>query len=218
MVNQVIPVCTVFMTPANRIFFTNEQLRGFFGYFFLDDPGFHHHIDKLVYRYPLVQYKQVEGKIVVVGLGKYAQVVSQKIPHVDSVKVPAADVRIRDYDIRMENSSFEEKTTLYQFLTPWISFNESNYRKYRDLAGPELRRELERILAGNVLSFLKGCGIFADFRILPKIRDAFSVKVNAHGNEFKAFRGRFELNATLPDYIGLGKSVSKGFGTIRRVA
>ena len=34
---------------------------------------------------------------------------------------------------------------------------------------------------------------------------------------FEAFKARFYLNVDLPDFVGLGKSVSKGFGTIRRV-
>jgi hypothetical protein len=32
-----------------------------------------------------------------------------------------------------------------------------------------------------------------------------------------AFEGMFEINAMLPDWIGLGKQVSRGFGTIQRV-
>jgi hypothetical protein len=33
----------------------------------------------------------------------------------------------------------------------------------------------------------------------------------------KGFKGTFAVNFELPDYIGLGKSVSRGFGTIKRV-
>jgi hypothetical protein len=31
------------------------------------------------------------------------------------------------------------------------------------------------------------------------------------------FKGMFAVNFELPDYIGLGKSVSRGFGTIKRL-
>ena len=35
-------------------------------------------------------------------------------------------------------------------------------------------------------------------------------------NKMIAFSGSFIVNALLPDEIGLGKSVSRGFGTIKR--
>jgi hypothetical protein len=31
------------------------------------------------------------------------------------------------------------------------------------------------------------------------------------------FLGKFRTNLTIPDYFGIGQSVSQGFGTIRRV-
>jgi len=34
--------------------------------------------------------------------------------------------------------------------------------------------------------------------------------------EMLTFQGKFVTNAVLPDYVGLGKSVSRGFGTIVR--
>ncbi|MCX8198409.1 MAG: CRISPR-associated endonuclease Cas6, partial [Candidatus Micrarchaeota archaeon] len=100
---------------------------------------------------------------------------------------------------------------------PWIAFNQKNYRKCSSLKKEEMIKELERILVGNVLSFLKGCKITADCRIVAKIKCIRPVKVVAHSNAFMSFRGCFTLNLYLPDHIGLGKSASKGFGTIRKV-
>lgn len=36
-------------------------------------------------------------------------------------------------------------------------------------------------------------------------------------NKIIAFERMFEINAILPNYIGLGKQVSRGFGTIQEV-
>ena len=33
-----------------------------------------------------------------------------------------------------------------------------------------------------------------------------------------AFSGRFTANVLLPDFIGLGKSVSRGFGAIQKIS
>ncbi|MDD3175568.1 MAG: CRISPR-associated endonuclease Cas6 [Candidatus Nanoarchaeia archaeon] len=35
--------------------------------------------------------------------------------------------------------------------------------------------------------------------------------------EILAFKGDFKINFILPDYIGLGKSVSRGYGNVRKV-
>lgn len=41
--------------------------------------------------------------------------------------------------------------------------------------------------------------------------------VDCKGNKFIGFMGNFKVNFELPDYIGLGKGVSRGFGTVRRI-
>jgi len=37
------------------------------------------------------------------------------------------------------------------------------------------------------------------------------------GKDVIGFLGTFQVNFNLPYYIGLGKSVSRGFGTIRKI-
>ncbi|MCX8190567.1 MAG: CRISPR-associated endonuclease Cas6, partial [Candidatus Diapherotrites archaeon] len=64
---------------------------------------------------------------------------------------------------------------------------------------------------------LKGIGVRANERICVNLLNYRTKRVRVHGNTFEAFKGMFEANISLPDYIGLGKSVSKGFGTIRTV-
>jgi hypothetical protein len=75
---------------------------------------------------------------------------------------------------------------------------------------------LEKILIGNILSFFK----YSNYNVEKNI------KVNIHFHEketfFKsiiilAFSGSFITNALIPDLVGLGKSVSRGFGTIKKI-
>ena len=101
-------------------------------------------------------------------------------------------------------------------LSPWLPLNEANYSAFKDLGVEKQKAFLEKILVGNTLSCLKGLGIFVDYRVESYLVSFRSYTVRAHGNPFEAFSARFFLNVDLPDFIGLGKSVSKGFGTIRR--
>jgi len=43
------------------------------------------------------------------------------------------------------------------------------------------------------------------------------IKVNLKGKSMTAFTGIFKTNFYLPDYLGIGKSVSRRFGVVRRV-
>jgi hypothetical protein len=75
---------------------------------------------------------------------------------------------------------------------------------------------LEKILIGNCLSFLKEMGVFVETRL--QNRASLNEKqTRFKNNRMIAFEGMFEINAMLPDWIGLGKQVSRGFGTIQRV-
>jgi len=47
-----------------------------------------------------------------------------------------------------------------------------------------------------------------------KLKD---VKVNFKGKRMTAFTGIFKTNFYLPDYLGIGKSVSREFGAVRRM-
>jgi hypothetical protein len=43
------------------------------------------------------------------------------------------------------------------------------------------------------------------------------VKVNLKDKSVTGFTGIFQTNFCLPDYLGIGESVSRGFGAMRRM-
>ena len=49
------------------------------------------------------------------------------------------------------------------------------------------------------------------------LKDCSRPTARLKGVRMVGFKGTFAVNFELPDYIGLGKSVSRGFGTIKRV-
>jgi hypothetical protein len=111
------------------------------------------------------------------------------------------------------------KWNLFEFLTPWLALNEDNYARYQ-VSGPADRlRLLERILIGNILSMSKGLGYVVTEEIKVSQLDVYPVRtpVRLKGVEMTGFKGTFAVNFELPDLLGLGKSVSRGFGTVRRL-
>ncbi len=73
------------------------------------------------------------------------------------------------------------------------------------------------MLIGNLLSMLKGIGIKIDYHLYVQIKWYKKAPVIVHKHRFSGFYAKFVTNLSLPKYIGIGKSVSKGFGIIQKV-
>ncbi len=194
----------------------SSSLRGFFGNNFIDDIEFHHHIENsFFYNYPLIQYKRIDDRPVVLGIEKYSQIIFNTISKVEYI-TNSYGKRIKINNVELKTRTFYIKqieTKTYKFQNPWIALNSENFKKFLSISLPK-KIFLENILIGNILSMLKGLGIFIDFKLSIIIQDILPSPIILNNNSFIAFKAIFSANILLPDYIGLGKSVSKGFGTI----
>ena len=100
----------------------------------------------------------------------------------------------------------------------WFALNETNFTKFIALNNNGMKKEfLQRVLVGNILSFAKGI----QWDINKQIELTITNLPKSHFFVFKnhkmaGFNLYFVTNIILPDFIGLGKSVSRGFGVIRR--
>jgi hypothetical protein len=210
-----IKICQVNLNVSNQNCISAVKLRGFLGSLFVDDVEFHHH-SKRSYHYPLIQYKRVNGELMILGFQDYARVLMNKMSAVDSISTEHGSFKVDSQELNLSTWLVRNTACCYDFVTPWLPLNEANYSAFRDYDKSTQKTFLEKILVGNTLSCLKGLGIFVDYRIESCIVSFHSFCVRVHENPFEAFATRFFLNVDLPDFIGLGKSVSKGFGTIRR--
>ncbi len=103
------------------------------------------------------------------------------------------------------------------FLTPWLALNEKNYEKYQKYGTWAKKKELlEKILIGNIISMSKSLGYTVPETIKANIGNLKEVNTSLKGNPMLGFLGTFSVNFEIPDYWGIGKSVSRGFGTVVR--
>ena len=112
--------------------------------------------------------------------------------------------------------SITEDITEYKFATPWIALNTDNYLKYNTLDKRFHKKLLEKILTGNLLSMMRGIDCTVDYDLYVKINQFKQLPIIAHKHSFSGFYASFVTNLSLPQYIGIGKSVSKGFGMLER--
>lgn len=197
-----------------------SQLRGFFATKFNEYVLLHHHeADKFVYRYPLIQYKIINKIPVVIGINEGTDVLKEIYDKSDSLKIGNSVYEINEREIEIKKSEFglTPEFHSYRFITPWIGLNQNNYMQYYALSGPEERNEfLRKILTGNILSMSKSIGYTVPERIKCDLF-VHPEKTNVKNVKHMGFIGKFHVNFKIPDYLGIGKSVSRGFGAVEEI-
>ncbi|MBK6929462.1 MAG: DNA repair protein [Saprospirales bacterium] len=201
-----------------------HKLRGYFGNLFREhSPLLHNHFEdgRVRYAYPLVQYKVIGGTPTLVGLLEGAKLLTELFFEMKSLEIDGRKYSVLERDIGFKKLEVGVGDNLYdyRFHTLWLSLNQQNYPEYQQ-KDPEARRAfLGRILTGNMLSFFKGIGLYLPegARIMATVRPEEPVLTNYKNTRLMGFPGSFTTNAVLPDFVGLGKAVSHGFGTIMRV-
>lgn len=187
------------------------------------DILFHNHDeDKLRYSYPLIQYKRIRRKAAVMGIGKGIEVISQLLTAHDfnyqigneQVEMHIEAVNAYDNEILVtENADYHYR------LHNWLPLNSSNYAQYQNSESMVERIQiLERVLIGNILSFLKGIDIHLEEQIDLHITDITGQRAVTYKKvKLMAFDIEFKTNIQLPQYIGIGKNASIGCGVLTKI-
>jgi hypothetical protein len=215
-------VCLQFDRSIDKLEFQSKDLRGAIAGLYPNEILFHQHREDgtVKYSYPLVQYKRVQKRCLLVGIGNAAKLISNLHLVGKTIALPYEKYRILKKDILFQELFYGVTKTIfsYFFLTPWIALNNSNYKKYEGLSSWKGKKELlVRILIGNIISMSKGLGYTVPEPIKVNIGNLREVKTSLKGTPMLGFLGSFSVNFEIPDYFGLGKSVSRGFGTIKRI-
>lgn len=196
-----------------------HKLRGYFSQLFgaESDLWHNHRADgKPIYRYPLIQYKVIGRQPMLTGLGEGAQLLTQhfldvKELHIDGLRIPLHSKQIKSHkaDIGVNG-----ELHTYRFANPWFALNQENYQRYQN-ATPDARQQLlQRLLAAHILAFYKGINHWEKQQIMVSIVQLQPLTTQFKNQPMLMFKGQFVTNAQLPEYIGLGKSVARGFGSI----
>ncbi|HOK80525.1 MAG TPA: CRISPR-associated endonuclease Cas6 [bacterium] len=200
---------------------TPDKLRGYFANRFTDYRLVHNHLgdNKFLYKVPLIQYKILKQKPFIIGINEGADVLQNIHQDIDLLKIGNVEYQIKEKTIvmRTDNFGITENNLCYFFLSPWLALNEENYKSYRNLKSmPEKREFLQKILVGNIISISKSIGYTVPEPIKATIEKIKQVRTTFKGIPMLGFLGSFSINFEIPDYWGIGKSVSRGFGTIKR--
>jgi hypothetical protein len=179
------------------------------------EEGFH-------YRYPLIQYKIKDRKPCIICLNDATNEIHLLLKQKDfklNIGGKKYDLEIEDVRLTYINLRRTDEYLHYSILH-YMALNQDNYKLYRTLDSL-----VEKIsFLENMLT--KHLQIFAD-EIEPDITQPVSVKIleikEEKHIEYKenfqlTFTLNFKANIAIPDFVGLGKGVSVGFGIVKSIA
>lgn len=201
-----------------------HKLRGYFGGLFKEhSPLLHNHLEsgESQYRYPLVQYKVTDQVPMLFGLNEGAELLTSLFLQLQELSLEGRVYPVLSKNIHNKKWSIglDDDLHQYRYETLWMGLNQQNHKKYLQAVSEDHRQEqLKRIMVSNILAFYKSFDL-----LLPKEqRILLSLHVREKSTRFKdqqmlAFSGSFTTNALLPDFAGLGKSVARGFGTVKKI-
>lgn len=183
------------------------------------DVLFHNHTGEgFNYTYPLIQYKRIHKRAAIVCINEGADLIGQLLSK--GTLTLTLGERIVDFTIekvvpqRIATQVWD--STFRYHLRRWLPLNSANYKLYRSLETEMERIELlERLLTANLISYLKGTGIWIEQQVSCKIlTQSPPYLVRNKEVSLMAFDIDFKTNLSLPNAIGIGKHSSIGYGII----
>jgi hypothetical protein len=199
-----------------------NKLRGYFGSAYESEVLLHHHNPdgSLRYDYPRIQFKVLEKMAHLIGIAEGGPLVERLWAEVDKAQIGIEELPVLEGTLIKRRELFGENAQEinYCFQSPWLALNHDNHQAYL-LAKQASERQtlLERILVGNCLAIAKSLEHRVSLRLTADVRGLRETQARLKGMAMLAFVGSFRINFSLPSRIGIGKSVSRGFGTIERV-
>ena len=184
---------------------------------------FHNHQNNnFRYSYPLIQYKRVREKPALLCI----EAGVDEVHHFFEKKHNNLLLGTREYELRVEKINLNQfvlqtwDRTFRYHLYNWLPLNQKNYKEYKSLKNDIDKLEfLNNILFGNILSFAKGINWQLDKEKLKvRIHDIeWQNIIKVKNVPRESYTLKFSTNAFLPNYIGLGKNVSLGFGMVIQI-
>jgi hypothetical protein len=196
------------------------KLRGNIASLYPDNDIYHQHVDSgLKYSYPRIHYHIISGAAVITGWLEGVEETKRLFLKIDSLQLGHLSYKVIRKELKIEEQDFGsiDERQRYRFVSPWLALNSANYKKYRGCNRDQKKKLLEKILIGNLLSVSKGLGYTVSEQISASIIYLRPAECRLKGTPVIGFNGAFEANFDLPNLLGLGKSVSRGFGAVTRI-
>lgn len=177
--------------------------------------------NKYLYRYPLIQYKVTDKKASLICLNEATDDIHYLLRQRSfdfrigdkQLKYEIDDVRLKYERIQTWDNSFNYN------IHNWIALNQDHFREYQQKQSLlERLHMLEELLIKHLGIFMEAMQADTPIPLELRIQELKSEKYIEYKDVFHlTFSINFSCNLSIPNYIGLGKGVSVGFGIVKKL-
>lgn len=166
--------------------------------------------------YPRVQVKILNEQIYFVGIKEGVDPIQSIVEKLKTMNFGNITFEVDGVEVEMVENRFSAASRLirYTFLTPWIALNDTNLSKYRYMYGDERVKFLSRLLSQNIVFLAKEMGLELQTKIYSKLGLETLYPKMVDDGQMGAFQGEFRTNFVLPNFLGVGNGITKGYGVL----
>ena len=168
------------------------------------------------YFYPRVQVKIINEQIYIVGIKEGIEAIMNLVNNLQSFNFGNITINIEKFDLEENDNQFKSTDYLlrYKFITPWAALNRKMFSHYKSLSEKEKMVLLKKLIGQNLLFLSKELGPENCSKIYTNINIDNIKPDKIEDNGWGIFTGGFKANFILPNYIGLGNGITRGYGTL----
>ena len=197
---------------------TPYQVKGVFIRHFKNEPivpmlnGSNRH----KFLYPRVQVKILNEQIYIIGLKEGLIPVISIAEKVKKLDFGNITFDVESFELLESKNDFisSKQVITYSFLTPWIALNHMNQGAYKKSNEIEQCLFLNKLIGQNIVFLANELNLNLEKNIYTKIEISELSPKKVDEKNWGSFEGGFKTNCILPNYIGLGNGITRGFGSI----
>jgi hypothetical protein len=181
---------------------------------------FHNHQpdSRSIYRYPLIQYKALFKRAAMICLEAGTDDIHYLFRQRDlDLRIGNEQQTFQIEDIHLQYFNVQTRDTHFEYaLKDWMALNQENYQRYTQLQTEVERYQfLDQLLRANLLTFTEALGFEPQIPLevgITRMKDERWLQYKRQ--KVLCFSLNFRTNLSLPNFIGLGKGVSVGYGSV----
>ena len=166
--------------------------------------------------YPRVQVKILNEQVYMIGIHEGFDPIVELAGRLDILDFGNITFQVFDTEVDVKDDQFRavDRLIRYRLLTPWVALNQMTGNRYRFLNNMERVGFLNRLLGQNIVFLSREMGVELQDKIFTKVNLTSMFPKPVDERNWGAFSGEFRTNFLLPNYLGIGNGITRGYGAV----